>query len=63
MNEEKQSPGEEAAAPDSTVEPASGEMTEDELSEAVGGAGSAEESGSESSGEQPARGWWTDPNA
>ncbi len=61
MNEENQRPGEDSAA--TTVEPAGGEMTEDELSEAVGGAGSNEEQAPESGGERPDRGWWTDPNA
>lgn len=43
------------------VESVGGEMTEDELNEAVGGVGS-EEQPPQTPGEGSGRGWWHDPN-
>ena len=63
MNERKLSSQEQEAisAEPENVEPDSGEMTEDELDEAVGGVGSVDEQSPESSGGS-GRGWWLDPN-
>lgn len=44
------------------VESAGGEMTEDELNEAVGGVGSGDEQPPQTPGEGSGRGWWHDPN-
>lgn len=63
MSKEKHnSSEEEAVAPKTEVEPASGELTEDELSEAVGGAG-AEEDSPQSTDDGSRRSWWHDPNS
>ncbi|MDE2815557.1 MAG: hypothetical protein OXM03_13800 [Chloroflexota bacterium] len=45
-----------------SVEPASGEMTEDELDQAVGGVGTVDEQPPLNTGDSAGRGWWNDPN-
>ena len=64
MPDEKYASREEEAVAAETdeVESACGEMSEDDLDEAVGGAGSNDEQGSQSSSEKPSSGWWNDPN-
>jgi hypothetical protein len=51
-----------AATEAGAVEPGSGEMTEDELEEAVGGVGPADEQDSQPD-ESSGGGWWNDPNS
>ena len=62
MSGEKSVSKEQPTAESESVESASGEMTEDELEEAVGGVSSAEEQGPESAGESSCSRWWTDPD-
>lgn len=64
MSEGKYSSEEEEAvsAKAESVEPASGEMTEDELDEAVGGVGAGDEQPPPNTGDSAGRGWWNDPN-
>lgn len=65
MPKEKYAASEEEAVSAETgaVEPASGEMTEDELDEAVGGVGTVDEQVPESASDRPSTEWWSDPNA
>ncbi len=49
-----------SAEPES-AEPVGGELTEDELNEAVGGVGN-EEQPPQTPGEGSGRGWWHNPN-
>ena len=62
MSEENSASSEEAVAAETEVEPASGEMTEDELSEAVGGTGTVGEQVPQNTGDSAGSGWWNDPN-
>ena len=64
MPDKKHAASEEEAvsAETSAVEPAGGELTEDELDEAVGGVGSADEQVPEGTSERPGTDWWSDPN-
>ena len=45
-----------------SVEPDGGELTEDELDEAVGGVGTVDEPAPQDAGGDSGRGWWHDPN-
>lgn len=60
MSKEKSASGKEEVLPAEveSVEPAGGELTEDELDKAVGGVGTDDEPAPRDSG----RGWWNDPN-
>ena len=62
MSEEKSASSEEAVAAETEVEPASGEINEDELSEAVGGTGTVDEQVPQNTGDSAGSGWWNDPN-
>jgi hypothetical protein len=62
MSEENSASSEEAVAAETEVEPASGEMTEDELSEAIGGTGTVDEQVPQNTGDSAGSGWWNDPN-
>lgn len=63
MNEEKVSSKRESpvSAEPESVESASGQMTEDEMDEAVGGVGAIEEQAPRNKGSS-GRGWWHNPN-
>ena len=62
MSEEKSASSEKAVAAETEIEPASGEMTEDELSEAVGGTGTVDEQVPQNTSDSAGSGWWNDPN-
>ena len=62
MSEKKSASSEEVVAAETEVEPASGEMTEDALSEAVGGTGTVDEQVPQNTGDSAGSGWWNDPN-
>ena len=62
MSEENSASSEEAVAAETEVEPASGEMTEDELSEAIGGTGTVDEQVPQNTSDSAGSGWWNDPN-
>lgn len=64
MSEGKNSSKDEEAVSTETesVEPASGEMTEDELDQAVGGVSAGDEQPAPNTGDSAGRGWWNDPN-
>ena len=64
MNEEKSVFKKEEVLPAEaeSVEPAGGELTEDELDEAVGGVGTVDEPAPRGAAGGSSRGWWHDPN-
>ncbi len=62
MSRQKSVSKEQPAAESESVESAGGEMTEDELEEAVGGVSSGEEQSPESAEESSGSRWWTDPD-
>ncbi len=61
MSKEKSASKEEAVAAE--AEPASGEMTEDEMDKAVGGVGTVDEQGPQKTDDSSGNGWWNDPNS
>ena len=64
MSKEKSASKEEAVAAEAEeVEPASGELTEDEMDEAVGGVGAGDEQSPQNTDENSGSGWWNDPNS
>ncbi len=64
MSKEKSASTEETTAAEAEqVEPSSGELTEDEMDDAVGGVGAGDDQGPQDTDDKSGNGWWNDPNS